>query len=45
MIPKDTNLINIGIVHYRYNTIDSSAAVQKLYFDEDSVLGMAVPKP
>ena len=38
MIPKDTNLINIGIVHYRYNTIDSGVAVQKLYFDEDSVL-------
>ena len=38
MVPKDTNLINIGIVHYRYNTIDSNVAVQKLYFDEDSVL-------
>ena len=38
MTTKDTNLVNIGIIHYRYNVIDSGVAVQKLYFDEDSVL-------
>lgn len=32
------SIINVGLLHYKFNVIDSTIALQKLYFDEDSVL-------
>jgi len=31
-------VVNIGILHYNFNMIDSTIAIQKLYFDTDSVV-------
>jgi hypothetical protein len=37
-ITKDTNFIEIGIIHHYYHVIDTLIAEQKLYFDKDSIL-------
>ena len=34
----ESDVIDIGILHYKFNVIDSAVAYQKLYFDTDSVL-------
>jgi hypothetical protein len=38
LISSSNSIIDIGILHYKFNTIDSTAAYQKLYFGPDSVL-------
>jgi len=38
MILNDTAYVNIGILHYRFNEIDTLIAQQKLYLDNDSIL-------
>ena len=38
LIANNTGYIDIGILHYRFNTMDSAVASQKLYFGIDSVL-------
>jgi len=38
LISNDTKVVDIGILHFRFNTMDSAVAYQKLYFDADSVL-------
>ncbi|MCL2290437.1 MAG: alpha/beta hydrolase, partial [Bacteroidetes bacterium] len=35
---KNSSIVDIGILHYKFNAIDSAVAYQKLYFDADSVL-------
>lgn len=37
-INADAPTVNIGVLHYKYNTMDSSVASIKLYFDNDSIL-------
>jgi len=32
------SMVDIGILHYKYNTMDSAVVYQKLYFDSDSIL-------
>jgi len=38
IINENNDVIDIGILHYKFNTLDSLAARQKLYFGVDSVL-------
>jgi hypothetical protein len=38
LIESDEDVVDIGILHYKFNTLDSAAVYQKLYFDTDSVL-------
>jgi len=37
-IVYDTNVVDIGVIHYRFNLMDSAAAMQKLYYNQDSLL-------
>jgi len=38
IIKRNKNTVDIGILHYKFNSMDSSIAYQKLYFDSDSIL-------
>lgn len=38
LIESDTSHIQIGMLHFNFNTFDTIVARQKLYFDNDSVL-------
>lgn len=38
LIENDTTRIQIGMLHFNFNTFDTSVARHKLYFDSDSVL-------
>ena len=38
LISSNAGYVDIGILHYRFNVIDTSVAKQKLYFGQDSVL-------
>ena len=35
---SDTTTVTLGVIHARFNTFDTSAIRQKLYFDADSIL-------
>jgi len=35
---SDTTTVTLGVIHARFNTFDTSAIRQKLYFDTDSIL-------
>ena len=38
LLESSENTVDVGILHYKFNTFDSATAYQKLYFDIDSVL-------
>ena len=35
---RGSDTVDIGILHYKFNILDSAIAYQKLYFDSDSIL-------
>lgn len=38
LVENDTSRIQIGMLHFRFNTFDTTVFRDKLYFDNDSVL-------